>query len=76
MTWTAQEKLDAELLDTIQTERQSNGLPMNVRTAETKREYPTVSSREVPSLRCPYCGRRRCREHSDLPSLDPFYEGE
>ncbi len=72
--WTAQERLDAELLDTIQHERSANGLSLNVRTRETRHEYPLPKSRKTPLLRCPYCGKRRCGEHSDLPALDPYFK--
>lgn len=70
MTWN---RLDAELLDVLQAERLRDGEPLNVRTAETKRCYPLPTSRATPKLRCPYCGKGRCLEHSDLPALDPYF---
>lgn len=63
--WSQAERLDAELLDTLQADRQGRGKPLHVRTAET--------AAQGPLLICPYCGRRRCDEHADLPALDPFY---
>lgn len=74
MKWNAAEALDAELLDTLQENRIKRGLPLHVRTAETRTEYPLPTSRAMPVLACPYCGRKRCAEHKDLPSLDPYFQ--
>lgn len=72
--WTIEEQLDAELLDAQQHVRLKQGKPMHVRTRETQREYPLPGSRVTPKLICPYCGRKRCTDHAELPALDPFYE--
>lgn len=55
--------LAAELLDTLQDERYKRHEPFTFRTKENP----------DPTLRCPYCNRLRCREHNDLPALDPYY---
>jgi hypothetical protein len=65
--------LDAELVDTLQSECMKRGKATQFRTAETTRSYPLPISRAKPLLICPFCGRRRCEEHADLPALDPHF---
>lgn len=74
MTWTHEQMLAEELLDTINAQRLRDGRPVLDRLGP--RYLPRAEAKVKPFTGlCVYCGARSngvaCDDHADLPALEP-----